>query len=771
MKFPLSLCGLLLAAPLALHAKPPTVDPTYGLPLPAHQSAPATMADWIWAAQTQDNQDIFLRRTFTLTSMPKTATLDITADDFFTLSVNGKRIDQSVPGAPGVNVWQTVHRLNIAPELMTGQNVLMVQARNVAGAAGVVAQLTLPGQKPIVTDSRWQVRDGVLANDATWRAATVEAPIDGGVWAENGGLQGWPGYNQMTAPYLAHILLPVASVQDVQPGAGKIVGADHLPGHRDAVLTVTPAPVGATDPPNFVIDFGKEVAGRIQITPLTAGVVQVGTGESHLEATQSPWGGLHSLTLTPGTRAYTPYSAFRYVYLVFPAAASPTPIRLRVCLDDKYYPVRYQGSFSCSDPLLTQIWYTGAYTAHLCMQEDIWDAPKRDRARWMGDLNVSGEVINDVFADKFLMEQTMQRLRDAAPGGRPDDQLPVSHVNSIPGYSCAWICTLADFQRHLGDQAYLMKQHALLLSLLSFLQGETNAQNVFVNTRGEWPFVDWSPGFDKQTPLTLAATDFFLIRAAHDAVFLLTQMGDTANSAKYATWADALTNAAQQSLLDTQTQTFGTRLQENAMAVYSGAATPAEETAIYQTVLNLNSDAWDKTGIPPYNDGVISPYYGNYILRALSRCGQTEAGLSLLRSYWGGMLAEGATTFWEAYDPHWPKHHYHAHLYADDNHGTFVSLCHGWSSGPTSWLTDDVLGVHSTGSGFQTVRIQPELGDLRWAEGNVPTPHGLIHVRADRTAHGLRCRIILPPGVKAQVILPGKTVSYAHAGSNEVESR
>ena len=78
------------------------------------------------------------------------------------------------------------------------------------------------------------------------------------------------------------------------------------------------------------------------------------------------------------------------------------------------------------------------------MQEDIWDAPKRDRARWVGDLHVSGEVINNVFADKFLMEQTLTRLRDDAGNG---------HVNGIPGYSCAWICALADFHRHLGDYA------------------------------------------------------------------------------------------------------------------------------------------------------------------------------------------------------------------------------------------------------------------------------------------------------------------------------
>ena len=41
---------------------------------------------------------------------------------------------------------------------------------------------------------------------------------------------------------------------------------------------------------------------------------------------------------------------------------------------------------------------------------DIWDAPKRDRGRWMGDLDVSGRTIEDVFDDHFLMEETLDRL-------------------------------------------------------------------------------------------------------------------------------------------------------------------------------------------------------------------------------------------------------------------------------------------------------------------------------------------------------------------------
>jgi alpha-L-rhamnosidase len=74
------------------------------------------------------------------------------------------------------------------------------------------------------------------------------------------------------------------------------------------------------------------------------------------------------------------------------------------------YPVRYEGSFESSDPLLNRIWETSAYTAHLCMQDDIWDAPKRDRGRWAGDLDIESRTILTTFGDTFLLEDTLRRL-------------------------------------------------------------------------------------------------------------------------------------------------------------------------------------------------------------------------------------------------------------------------------------------------------------------------------------------------------------------------
>jgi hypothetical protein len=118
------------------------------------------------------------------------------------------------------------------------------------------------------------------------------------------------------------------------------------------------------------------------------------------------------------------------------------------------------------------------------------------------------------------------------------------------------------------------------------------------------------------------------------------------------------------------------------------------------------------------------------------------------------MLQEGATSFWEAYDPSWYKEDFHSSLQSDNRSGYFVSLAHGWSAGPTAWLMEEVLGIKPTGAGFSTVDIRPDLVDLQWAKGAEPTPKGLLQVDVRKGTTGVETAIDVPEGVVARVSVP-----------------
>src|SRR5712692_3245087 len=150
----LPLIARLLAASLAAEhgrkpsglvdgARPPTPDPTYGLPMPAPHHAPPRLAGasprWIWAGRTTDMQRVGLRRAFDLAHKPGAATLLATADNYFTLFVNGRRVGGTEARPGGDMEWQNVHRFDLTPLLSAGRNVIALEAKNAGGPAGAIA--------------------------------------------------------------------------------------------------------------------------------------------------------------------------------------------------------------------------------------------------------------------------------------------------------------------------------------------------------------------------------------------------------------------------------------------------------------------------------------------------------------------------------------------------------------------------------------------------------------------------------------------------------
>jgi hypothetical protein len=126
------------------------------------------------------------------------------------------------------------------------------------------------------------------------------------------------------------------------------------------------------------------------------------------------------------------------------------------------------------------------------------------------------------------------------------------------------------------------------------------------------------------------------------------------------------------------------------------------------------------------------------------------------------MLNLGATTFWEDFNMDWTKNAggidelvptdkidihgaYGAYCYIGFRH----RLCHGWAAGPTPWLTEYVLGISVIEPGCKVVRIKPNLGDLKFAEGTFPTPFGLIMVKHEKMKDGsIKSTINAPKGIK-----------------------
>lgn len=769
------------------------LDPTHDVTTPVLESSMHTPLpeEYIWTADSaaataklvykfpgmmERIEPHYFRHTFAVTSVPAEATLYIAGPRSVKVWLNGQMVEsvESDTSSPlGMHVFAT----RVAKYLRAGKNTIAIEAvrgRGVTGFAnsalvrqqtfGQVLVAKIVPQAPevngaalMMSSKDWKSSttaakgwETAAFDDAGWSAVqsigSIESSVDLFQWNADAGLYDWPGYDGISG-YLAHLKIPVRGTLATYAGRGRFVHLKALtpdtPGRSatDEFEVKLPAAVLTdAEAPSVFLDFGRELTGRVEIVSDSdsPAVVTIQMGESEAEALKAPYLGINQVTIPPNGTAHGPKSAFRYAKIRF-VGGGPELRFKSIHVDHIYYPVKYAGSFESSDAMLNRIWETGAYTAHLCMQDGVWDASKRDRGRWMGDTDVSGRVIEDVFGERPLMEDTLDRLMGPAPVEQ--------HVNGIPGYSAFWFTGVADYYRHTGSKEFLEREHARMLQLLNYVDAEFDERGVYANKTKVWLYVDWSPELNGDTPETRRATTLEFYHAYREAAWMLREVGDTANAEKYEARAATVKAAAEKYLLDPATGTFGPRWQTNAAAVVSGAAEPEQYGAIWDHVLS-------NVGHVKYNAFIISPYYNYYVIRAMAETGHRKDALAWIRQYWGGMLAEGATSFWEAYDPSWYKEDFHASLQADNRSGYFVSLAHGWSSGPTAWLMEEVLGIKPTGAGFSTVDIRPDLVDLKWAKGAEPTPHGLLKVDVRHEAAGVAIAVDVPEGVVARVAVP-----------------
>lgn len=712
----------------------------------------------------------YFRRTFDIASIPRTATLYVAGPARMRVYLNGKLLANARQDL-GAKIHPYVLVLDVSHALHSGQNTLALTVAN--GRRLAVKIVPRPaevnGPAILMSGSGWkastQEQNGWEQpgfGESGWQDAAVLGGIESNInffqANQDAGMYRWPGYDGIS-PFLARVPVRAAATLDVFQGLGAFHNAEALaakgnqlePARTDDFTVDLPsANALGSEYPSLVLDFGRESTGRLEVVSDSDAPMKLAIqyGESLGETLQEPYLGVDNLEIPPHATAYGPKSAFRYAKVTFLSGASSLRFKT-IQLDDIYYPVEYRGSFESSDPLLNRIWQLGAYTSHLCMQDDIWDAPKRDRARWMGDLDVSGHVIDAVFADHFLMQQTMNALIHDA--GQPIDR----DVNHIPGYSAFWVMGEADYYQHFGDLDYLRSIHQPLIQLLDYMASEMDNRSVFTNRHHAWPYVDWSPGLSpsfssagthplsETAPNAQRGTQFEFYAAFKRGAWLLQQLGDSANADRFDAKAKAIRSAALEYMLDPQTGTFGDRWQPNAMAIYSGLADENQTQTIWQKVLS-HPDKFR-----------ITPYYNFYVISAMASAGQYKPALDWIRQYWGGMVRRGATSTWEAYELGLPKHGWHRQLRADFGQGYFVSLAHGWSSGPTIWLIEEILGIKPAKPGFTEVQIRPELAGLQSARGTEPTPRGLIDVDYHAASGGgLTASVDLPPGTQAEISMP-----------------
>jgi alpha-L-rhamnosidase len=480
---------------------------------------------------------------------------------------------------------------------------------------------------------------------------------------------------------------------------------------------------------SVLLDFGVEVSGGVQIgiptasqTPLQLRVrfgESVGEAMSELHTSQDSTNDhaiRDELILAPnmGTQEIG-NTAFRFVRIDFVGLSKSDDFAVVQFVKAifKRRDLKQIGMFYSSDDTLNKIWNVGAYTVHLNMQNYLWDGAKRDRLVWIGDMHPETSTVSVVFGNHSVVTKSLNFAKQHTP-------LP-GWMNGISSYSLWWILIQHDWYMHSGDMDFLKQQETYLVNLLT--QVSTCVKSDGTENLPGMRFLD-GPSSDN-TPAVHAGLQALTIISLKSGVQLLQFLGK-----EHTDLIQKIDGIVEQMLKVVPDP--NNNKQAAALMVLAGLA---DAKTTNEKILAV--------------DGAhrLSTFLGYYVLQARAEAGDINGSLDVIRDYWGGMLDYGATTFWEDFNLDWVANNISSPIDQltengkKDLHGDFgaycyigyrKSLCHGWASGPTAWLSKYVLGVNIVEPGCKVLKIEPQLGDLSWVEGVFPTPYGPVKLYNER---------------------------------------
>ncbi|SFA79550.1 Alpha-L-rhamnosidase N-terminal domain-containing protein [Cohnella sp. OV330] len=658
------------------------------------------------------NRHMLVRRVFTLGAdecAGKRMWLDISADDYFKLYLNGAFVAQGP--AQGYAFHYPYMRLDVTQWLRPGDNVIAVHVYyqgliNRAYNSGDLRQGMIA---ELFADDRL-----LLASDDTWKYAVARQYGDG--TAETVGYR---------TQFLEHIDSRLEErgwrEKAYDDNAWKACHAaeddDHLLALQStpplAVYWRPPASVANPEPGRYVIDFGTELTGQFTMEArgapgerleIRCGEELDDTGEHvrydmRCNCKYSEW-----WTLSGGLDVLEPfeYKAFRYVEVI----GSPTAIRpASFAAIVRHYP--FDGDacrFDASDAMLRQVWTICRSGLQYGTQEQFVDCPSREKGQYLGDNTVIMHAHLYATGDLRMVKKALADFALAArhicPGGMA--VAPGSFMQEIADFSFQWPMQLLEYYRHSGDLDFLREMEPIAGAMIRHFDRYRSASGLLEHVSDKWNLVDWPDGLRDgyDFPLTRPVgpgchnvVNAFYYGARKALADIRATLGTDPDSEESTAGLERFRDEFVRAFYDAENRRFvdaiGSKhasLHANALPLLFGLVPDDAVASVVSWLKGRNM-----------NCGV---YFAYFLLKALAAAGDTAYVYARLTAEdahsWGNMVKEGATTCFEA----WGK---------EQKWNT--SLCHPWASAPIPLFIEEIMGLKPAAPGWEAIRLAPRIPD------------------------------------------------------------
>jgi hypothetical protein len=564
---------------------------------------------------------------------------------------------------------------------------------------------------------------------------------------------------------------------------------------------------------NVVFDFGIEVGGIASLSYTSNGTASIGLAFSEASTWVGEWsdasngkfagrdGALYVNISTAGPGTYTMpdevmRGGFRYMTAFLMTDTSTyvnvTDVQLEISFQPTWSNLEaYQGYFDCNDELLNRIWYAGAYTLQtnavptntgrwVPMLANGWanngtlgpgdtiivDGAKRDRAVWPGDMGIAVPSTFFSTGDLASVKNALQVMFDYQnpDGSFPEAGPPLLQQNSDTYHMWTMIGTY-NYMLYTDDITFVQMNWPKYLKAMEYIYAKVDVDTSgLMNQTGTRDWARWQTGFNN------TEANVILYHTLQTGAKLATWLNDTSSTSLASTWtlrATALQTAILTHCLDTSYGAFRDNATDttlhpqdaNSMALVFHLVPPSSPTAhAISTALTRN---WTPIGAEaPELPGNISPFISSYEIQAhftLSGQTGTTRALDLIRRSWGWYAnhrnGTGSTVI-EGYRTDGSFGYRRERGYGYD--ASYVSHAHGWSTGPTSALTQFVAGLMVTEPAGRRWVVEPRFGDLVRAEAGFVTRLGRFRVgwKKETGGGGYGVAVETPLGTNGVVRLP-----------------
>ncbi len=623
--------------------------------------------------------------------------IDLSADDYFMLYVNGKYICQGVRQS---SAWRYRYiSCDISDEVEDGENVIFIHAyyhglvcrayQSADNRFGVVSDVFEDGKYIFGSDESWKFRemteysghtlgyDTAFTEDTDFRLMPKNQKcidFDDSTW-ENAVIKADGDHK-----YLAKSENPIVRY-GVLPKKIKKIGKNKL-----------------------FVDFGKEYTGVISLTVRGSrgSYVTIRYGEDIIDGKKNavyydmPSNMLYEekciLSGEQDESEFFDYKAFRYVEISWENDETAIEnIKLLVQHRD-FFPI---WTVEDKKSVIGKIFEICQQTLKIGAQETLMDCPSREKGQYLGDFTVSGLAYLYLTGDR---EYYRSILYDFAASCDYCDGMsavcPGSHMQEIADYSLQYPQQILEYYKYSGDKDTVRELLPVCEKLIGHFEKFSRDDGLLCGVNDKWNLVDWPTGMRDGYDADLSSPPkgnvcHNVINAYYiGALINYGELCDCVGALRDKEKENRLIKAFYDEFYDEKTCLFTDRgesthssLHSNVLPLFYGFANKNAKCA----AVNMIKEKGFACGT----------YFAYFVLKALTKCGEKDLAFTLMTNEsergWVNMLREGATTAYEA----WGK-----------KMKWNTSRCHPWSCAPVIILYESFPELLV---GSEHVPILPEL--------------------------------------------------------------